>query len=948
MKRRNLHDGSRSAWVVWPVLAIMATLHAGEGASNRPLDAVLERPEEWRIMAPGRVKVAVDDKHTHGTPKALHLTWAKDLGDIAGTGVPTTPQVPGCWIKLPDDLDLSKFTRLSFWAKIEGARHGHLHVSFSNQRRLWGKNVKRHANNTPLDAGDWARYLVTIGHIDAAERKTYGWMGISSINVGHEPDESPVLEVWLDDFVLTSKPLRKTEGWEADPTVVIVSRLGFRPHHEKSAVVNGAIETEEFTIRNASDGREVFRGRLAKVTSAVGSYKVADFTRLTQPGRYIVEAGGLKSQPFSIGDDACRPCIELVSDWLFNMRCGCKTGLHAPCHLDDATFVLYEGEGKNRKEVSRRHLDVVGGWHDAGDVRTYYAHTYAMAHQCLRARECGWRRDRDGDGVDDLMDSALWAMRHLPKVCSPVDGHLLFKIEDWPDYRRGNYWTDCKIGTPDDRHIMDKPESVDSVGRACASAGMLARRAGPEHRAVADAALKVAEQRWAVWFDPEKGKMHWREKPVHVHGHGYHIAKWGQGSLQLYLVTRKPIYLEFARHCADRIMSYQRRIFYPGGPKPMCGEIFSWLRVLPDRDLPEEYLADLMMELPQNPDYYRWRATLVRAANWWMKPVRSFWRPFIVPHLEVPYDSFKEGFVGVPLQTTSTGKTFRYLVPAAGFRQLGDTAYGIQSVARALNDIELDRLARRQTDWAVGFNPFGVSWICGFGGDCIDQFYSFSQGRMPGCVSGFGLYNDGVPRCVRPYGGEPSVSRGMRLMRAMIASTEPARVRLTLHDGGKPWNGRVQVKWTVTGKTVFEGRSDDNGVVPEFKLDGGQRYDLVCGGLTLPFPVVSGKTYERTVDLSSVVVLSAEAPESVKTARPFEISLKVCNLGRKPTRTKITVYAEDAQTDTPARTINLGAGETKTIPWAFTAGKAHRPYVVLFEADGDHASILDVTGAIIK
>ncbi len=37
-------------------------------------------------------------------------------------------------------------------------------------------------------------------------------MVIVSTNVGHQPDESATLDVWLDDFLLTNRPLRKTEG----------------------------------------------------------------------------------------------------------------------------------------------------------------------------------------------------------------------------------------------------------------------------------------------------------------------------------------------------------------------------------------------------------------------------------------------------------------------------------------------------------------------------------------------------------------------------------------------------------------------------------------------------------------------------------------------------------------------------------------------------------------
>ena len=920
-------------------------------APGRAFDAVVEKPGEWTAV-PDRVTIAVDSQHTHGTAKALHMAWNKDLGDLAGEGVHKTPIVPFCWMKLPENIDLSKYTQLTFWAKIEGTRHGHLHVAFSSQQGLWGKGVKRQHNNNPLDAGEWSRYTLTLGHVDADERKTYSYFGIASVNVGRQPDEARVMEVWLDNWTLTSEPIRKWEGWDADPTVVIVSQLGFRRFHEKLGVVDGQLKAKDFVVRDADAGADAFKGPLRAVTSAVGTYKVADFTRLTKPGRYVVEIGALKSLPFRIGDDAYAPCIELLSDWVFNMRCGCKTGLHAACHTDDGTLVRYEGEGKSRKEVSRQHLDLVGGWHDAGDVRTYYSYTFWMAHQALRARACGWSRDRDGDGVDDLMDSARWAMLHLPKIRHPDDGRLFFKIADWPDYRRGNYWTDCKVGTHDDRHAMDfrSPSAeVDPVGRACASAGLFARRLGERFPAVAKAALDAARERWDFWFDPKTGQKRWREGPVHVHKHGYHIAKWGQGSLQLYLATNKPVYLEFAKVCADHILGYQRRTFYPGGAQPMCGEIFSWLRGLPDRDLPEEYLADLMLELPDHPDYYRWRAALVRAANWWIKPTRHYWRPFSVPHLEVPKRAFKEGFFGVPIEASPDRGTRLYLVPTAGGTQLGDTAQGIQRVAQALNDVELERLARRQVQWAVGHNPFNISWICRFGHDSIDQYYSFSQGRMPGAVStGFGIGNDGVPKCVRPAGGETHTTSGARLMRAMISVSEPARVRLTVLKGGRPFRSKTIVRWLTGGDVLFAGTPNEHGKLSELKLDGGQEYEVEAAGVRVPLTVVSGVSYDHTIDFDRLLALSAETPKHVMPEQPFTIQLKVTNRGLGHIKTNISVYAEDAKSEAATQTIQLAAGESKTIPWPFVAGEANRPYVLFFEPDRDRAGGLDVTGPILR
>lgn len=428
-----------------------------------------------------------------------------------------------------------------------------------------------------------------------------------------------------------------------------------------------------------------------------------------------------------------------------------------------------------------------------------------------------------------------------------------------------------------------------------------------------------------------------------MHGHGYHIAKWGQGALQLHMLTGDPVYLEFAKVCADHIMGYQRRTFYPGSR--MCGEIFSWHKPLPDRDLPEEYLADLMLELPDDPDYYRWRATLVRAAEWWMKPTRANWGPFSLPHLETAAKDLPERWAGVPLETAPDGTVARYLIPTTG-SQLVDTPFALHRVAQALGDTSLEQLARDQVQWAVGQNPFGVSWICDFGEDSTDQFYSFSQGRMPGCVAQFGIGEDGIPRCVRPNNGEPVTLLGMRLLRSMAACTEPARLRLTVTRGGRPWQGEVLIDWYPRFEVIHEGRTDAQGRLPEVELDGGNIYVIELADTFTILKAVSGTTYEMTVDLDRIIGIELQAPPATAGAQ-FTVELGVFNTGLAPAEVTMRVYAEDATPTETEKTVQVGADDHVVVPWTFTAGEGARPYVLIFEADGDRATIADVSGEIM-
>jgi len=228
-----------------------------------------------------------------------------------------------------------------------------------------------------------------------------------------------------------------------------------------------------------------------------------------------------------------------------------------------------------------------------------------------------------------------------------------------------------------------------------------------------------------------------------------------------------------------------------------------------------------------------------------------------------------------------------------------------------------------------------------------DATFSIRQGEWkPGCVSGFGIGNSGVPGARRPYSGEPVTNAGMRLLRAMITAAQPARLELTVLRAGKPGPQDVVIRWPVSGEVVFRGRTDGNGKLPGIALDGGQSYELTCGPVKIPLSIVSGTSIKRTVRLDKIIALAADAPR-VRAGEPFTVRLTVSNLGTSAAPVKLTVHAEDATTATPERTIApLEPGTSRTIDWPFVAGEPGRAYVLCFEPDGDRGAILDFTGPI--
>ncbi len=184
------------------------------------------------------------------------------------------------------------------------------------------------------------------------------------------------------------------------------------------------------------------------------TYWRADFNDVKTPGNYVIKAkirsNQIFSVPFTIADSvvieqAARPAYE----FFYYQRCGMAIpGFHAACHMDDAVFA----DGTYR--------DLSGGWHDAGDYNKYNGYTPESFYALIQAYDCKKdyfdQFDRNGDGVCDLLDEALWGAAFLEKCIDLTTMRLIGQVST--GYR---YWgipedeTDNKINTGDERPVND-------------------------------------------------------------------------------------------------------------------------------------------------------------------------------------------------------------------------------------------------------------------------------------------------------------------------------------------------------------------------------------------------------------------------------------------------------------------------------------------------------------
>ncbi|MEI7899549.1 MAG: glycoside hydrolase family 9 protein [bacterium] len=155
---------------------------------------------------------------------------------------------------------------------------------------------------------------------------------------------------------------------EAAAFEILVNHLGYDVRDSKRLVVQSAEEAalEKFQVFD-SEGRVAFEGPLQKVGTVDGwkgrFFHQGDFTALVRPGKYYIQAGGVRSESFVLGERLLpEACLSGLVYYFRIQRC---SGAYDKA---DRSLPFFG-------EPQRPRVDVHGGWYDAsGDVSKYLSH----------------------------------------------------------------------------------------------------------------------------------------------------------------------------------------------------------------------------------------------------------------------------------------------------------------------------------------------------------------------------------------------------------------------------------------------------------------------------------------------------------------------------------------------------------------------------------------------
>jgi hypothetical protein len=475
---------------------------------------------------------------------------------------------------------------------------------------------------------------------------------------------------------------------------LLVNQAGYNKGGIKSIWLQADFDPADIrTFMVSKNDQVVFQGQwgaVNKIEAWNKWYRQGDLSSVSEPGEYraYVEWQGrlFWSPPFTMDT---RRLIEwtgpLAVEFFFVQRCGTEVpGWHAACHLDDARF------------LDGRHINLSGGWHDAGDYNKYNGYTPLAVYALAKFAESPSLASADfSQSPTTPLKEALWGAEWLQKCQDPETRKLIGYV-----FSGFKYWgipekeTDNIPGNSDDRPAYPLDWNENEMAVAAYSTLF---------RITRDTAWKQAAlDLWAV---------------VKTHDCGQNPLQWAKRLLAAAELHKSfwdaSLALE-AEKCADVLLRTQDA----SGRWPVWS--------LLDNGLVPASLAEFILEFEQSrlvPDI---RRSLEQNIAYWEKnrPI-----PFAIP-------KWNETDVFFPYleKTWYVGQNSQYLSQAWAGLLFAQVSPSKQRQAL--------KLAQGCLDWVLGANPFGICLMCGAGSLHLKRYHhrydtipNGRQGNVPGAIS---------------------------------------------------------------------------------------------------------------------------------------------------------------------------------------------------------------------
>jgi len=667
----------------------------------------MENLSAWEHHGAGTMELS--DRQARTGKMSLKITSRTFTDQPSSNGRP-----PGACIALfkVNGENWSGFNRLSFWVypDLPGFHAISMSVVLRNDGtfRVPDEYGRRGRNFFLLKDRQWNHVVWEIAHLS---RDRVTGVEFTYRMQGHEPGATDTARYYLDTLELQRVEPDHHEGWNVAPGRIAYSHTGYPAQGPKIAITGDDVGPE-FSVHEARGEKVVKSFPARKFRWGLGEFHVLDFSRLKEPGTYILRAGRLKTRPFRVDRDIWKGTIWKTINCFYCLRCGMEIpGIHGPCHMDW------------RAEHDGKRISYNGGWHDAGDLSQGLRNTCEAAYAMFLL--AGELRQRDPPLAARLLQEARWGLDWILKNRFGGGYRCQWGTMD--------FWTDNETGTVDDMVAKRVGNDAYHNFHAVAAEAIAYRLLGGAHPELARRSLEIAREDWTFAME------NLPEPELRTHSIGA-IA-----SAELYRSTGEQGYADRAVELADTILACQERTD-PDWEIPLRGFFYRTpARRLIQHDShigeiqsPISALAMLCESLPDHPKENQWRncielyASYLKRTAEFTAPYRTF--PASIYSIDESGDKKYRDQVrnGIRLGERHYLRRFPVWFDFRGnYGVLLSQTRAASAAARLLEDRDLWELTQKQLQWVVGLNPFCQSTMYGEGYDFAPQ-YTATSGDIAG------------------------------------------------------------------------------------------------------------------------------------------------------------------------------------------------------------------------
>ncbi|HEY0175253.1 MAG TPA: glycoside hydrolase family 9 protein [Pedobacter sp.] len=633
--------------------------------------------------------------------------------------------------------DWTKFNRISIWIypDLPGFYTTALDCKLYNDGQIKLPAIFGQEGETSLILRnhEWNHVVWEISNVERDKITSFEMSyGLS----GNMPEEAGKIRFFFDQMELEKVDADKIEGWDVWKDRISYSHTGYQTGAQKSAIASN-IDAKVFKLTDQENGDVVLSKPIEKVTSAIGSFQVMDFSEIRKPGTYILEAGNIATKPFRIEADVYERTVWKALNFFYAERCGADIpGIHSVDHQD---WTCVHGDKK---------MIINGGWHDAGDLTQGLENTSEITYALFSMAEKLHDRDENPALYDRVLEEAKWGLDWILKT-SFGDGYR--NVGSISSRRTNNI-----IGDDDD--VVTTAQNTPMANFEAAGTEALAYRVLRESDPrLAAYALRSARADWkfavAGMTAVQPSKEIWRGTFDSNNVESELASQAIITSVTLWKATGAQIYADKAIELAPVIMNAQQRkrtdwdipmtgFFYTSAAKESILHYVHRGR----EQAPTMALTQLCDAFPNHRDWIKWYSAVTLYSEY-LKTISKYTAPYhVMPasvytdkeYLNVP-ESRKESFrkqvlTGVPLGKGHYLRLFPVWMDYRGhFGTILPQAQALATAAHLRGDLASAQLSEHQLEWIIGRNPFSQSMMYGEGHDFV-PLYTPSSGDIVGAL----------------------------------------------------------------------------------------------------------------------------------------------------------------------------------------------------------------------